>query len=77
METRNNKTKLATIIFGASTGNADIILVYHTHTIARIRKLSPNNPRERTSSDMSAGLPASNEAAPTDNANPKMRSESV
>lgn len=65
------------IIFGVSIGNADIILVYRTHTIVRIRKLSPNNPREKTSSNISAGLPDINEAAPTDNANPKIRSESV
>jgi hypothetical protein len=64
-------------IFGVSTGNADIILVYRIHTTARIRKLSPNNPSERISPDKSAGLFARSEAAPIDNANPKIRSESV
>lgn len=64
-------------ILGVSTGNTDIIFVYRIHTTARIRKLSPNNPREITSADKSAGLPVSSEVAPTDNANPKIRSESV
>jgi hypothetical protein len=75
-ETQKSRRMFRLVTRLVSSGNTDMMRVYRSHIVIRMRKLKPNVARSFSTAPTSVGGLLTSEIAPTERARPKIRSAS-